>query len=290
MNRKRLFMFLSLIAVLAGGWFAAWNWIHPGSTTLSMELPQVVSVTFSPDEKLVAVGAVGVSIRPVFSRELCLWETQTGDCLRCLLYENDQKNSAREVSFSPDGKKLQAWVDDTWKTWDVATGRLLSTEPAAPHDSGRRFEVFGEPKVLSHDGMLYAVIDNNISTGNPWISAARVKLFNVQGDKLLQVISFGYTDWSQHNPWTQAKVRAVKFSSSGRMMAISTEMGEVQILHLKEKPRVVIVPMNTWAGVGWNALALVILVVYMAVISLVLTQIMRPFGLRNRESAPTYPA
>lgn len=55
-----------------------------------------------------------------------IWDTDTGQCLRTLVHEDNPPVVA--VKFSPNGKYVLAWsLDDCIRLWDYVAGRCLKT-------------------------------------------------------------------------------------------------------------------------------------------------------------------
>lgn len=55
-----------------------------------------------------------------------IWDTDTGQCLRTLVHEDNPPVVA--VKFSPNGKYVLAWsLDDCLRLWDYVAGRCLKT-------------------------------------------------------------------------------------------------------------------------------------------------------------------
>ena len=72
----------------------------------------VASITFSPDNKMLASGSSDNTIR--------LWNTATGQLENILTDHRDEVNS---VIFTPDSSTLMSGSrDKTIRVWDVATG------------------------------------------------------------------------------------------------------------------------------------------------------------------------
>jgi len=77
----------------------------------------VMTLTFSPDEKILATGSWDCTVK--------LWDLQTGALVATLAGHTDYVQS---IAFSPDGKRLASGSDDqTLRIWDMASGACLRT-------------------------------------------------------------------------------------------------------------------------------------------------------------------
>jgi WD40 repeat protein len=87
------------------------------SHTLTGHSRSVMSVSLSPDGRLLASGSADKTVK--------LWNTGTGEHLLTLTGHTDDVNC---VAFSPDGRVLaSAGLDRTVKLWQVSVGKLLLT-------------------------------------------------------------------------------------------------------------------------------------------------------------------
>jgi WD40 repeat protein len=109
------------------------RWCAPSQGT---QVP-VISVSFSPDGRLLASGSEDNTIK--------LWRVADGSLVRTLRGHTDRVTS---VSFSPDGRLLASGSrDGTIKLWRVADGALLQTYNQ---------ETFGAFSIqFSSDGRLF---------------------------------------------------------------------------------------------------------------------------------------
>jgi len=98
----------------------------------------ILSVAFSPDGKLLAVGDG--------NSEICLWRVVDD---QQLLTCQGHSNWVKSVAFSPDGQTITSGSDDqTVKLWDVSTGQCLNTFQG--HSNGV------ESVAFSPDGQIIA--------------------------------------------------------------------------------------------------------------------------------------
>ena len=84
--------------------------------TLTGHTKTVTNVAFSPDGKILASGSSDTTIR--------LWDVATGETRHTLSNPDYYVNS---VAFSPDGKILASNYGDTIRLWDVAAGEIRHT-------------------------------------------------------------------------------------------------------------------------------------------------------------------
>ena len=85
---------------------------------------KVLSVAFSPDDRLIVSGAADNTI--------CLWGSRTGDPIGEPL--KGHTNWVRSVAFSPDGKWIVSGSYDTSVClWDASTGQMIGS-PRIEHD------------------------------------------------------------------------------------------------------------------------------------------------------------
>jgi sugar lactone lactonase YvrE len=108
----------------------------------------VLSVSFSPDGRLLASGSYDSTVK--------LWDVVAGKELRALTGHTTLVNS---VAFSPDGKLLASSGagEGTVRIWDVATGELVRTF--------RVPDFFVVNVAFSPDGKWIAAASNNSRTG-----------------------------------------------------------------------------------------------------------------------------
>ncbi len=118
----------------------------------------VQAVTFSPDGKLLASGGR--------DNRVCLWNPQTGKCLRTLKGHTDIVSS---VAFSPDGKLLATTGGYTIRIWNPTSGECTKTF--------EEHECYVGSLAFSPDGKLLA------ST-----SGGKVRIRDTQTGKSLQVL------------------------------------------------------------------------------------------------------
>ncbi|HYH67740.1 MAG TPA: hypothetical protein VD866_23790, partial [Urbifossiella sp.] len=159
----------------------------------------------SPDGTLVA----GSSLR----NELRVWEVATGRERFKLLGHGDT-GGARVVRFTPDGRRLVSWGDrdETVRTWDTRTGRLLAEHTTRPadvkHDPD---DPFGEHRRLlgsthpdvSPDGAALA-----INTGKA------VRLIDTTTGETTRTLDTAGTGWTER----------VAYSPDGKRLAVAVRL------------------------------------------------------------------
>jgi WD40 repeat protein len=109
----------SLAGCSTGQTVPVWD-VESGTLQRTIEVAdtQVFAVAFSPDGKTVASG--GSTYKDGEEAEIKLWDVASGKLLRAMA----DKEHARSLTFSADGKFLAAGATSGVKVWDVKTGKL----------------------------------------------------------------------------------------------------------------------------------------------------------------------
>ncbi|MBI4681872.1 MAG: PD40 domain-containing protein [Nitrospirae bacterium] len=113
----------------------------------------VISVSFSPDGKMLASGN--------YDKTIILWDTATGEKIRTLKSDG----IAIFVSFSPDGKTLASCGDKIILIWDVATGQKIKTLTGHSDSSVNSLSFSPDGKMLASGSLDKTVILWDISKG-----------------------------------------------------------------------------------------------------------------------------
>lgn len=150
--------------------------------------PNVSSVSFSPDGKILASAGWDQTIR--------LWDVGTGRLIKTLEGHTGNMAWLNAVTFSPDGKLLASGsMDKTIKIWDVATGKAIHTLSA---DMGEtRFQTGVASISFSRDGRVLA-------SGN---SDNIIRLWDVNSGQLIRTFK-GHS----------GAVTSIVFSSDGKVL------------------------------------------------------------------------
>ncbi|KJU81512.1 repeat-containing protein [Candidatus Magnetobacterium bavaricum] len=140
----------------------------------------ILSVTFSPEGKQLASGALDCLIK--------LWDLETGNLINTL---SGHMKGVRSVAFSPNGKQLVSGaLDCLIKLWDLETGSLINT-------------------LSVHTGDVYSVVfspdGKKLASGS---EDKTINLWDVKTGNLLKTLS-------EH---TKA-VMSVAFSPDGKQLA-----------------------------------------------------------------------
>ena len=182
-------------------------------TALFTEHPgQVNALAFSKDEKMLASGGFA---NPVIQ----LWNLETDSKLSTLKLAEEYESIAA-LTFSEDNTRLIS-LDQLGKTthWDANTGKRLSNRSR---------------RVNSYDVVTVSQDGNTFATGNRqgkiylWDSTTGQLLASIKGHtQFLESLKsiLGWTD----KPPQDEEVRALAFSSDGKMLASGSEDKTVQL-------------------------------------------------------------
>jgi WD40 repeat protein len=165
---------------------------HIAQSTFIQTFAAIFSVTFSPDNQLLAAGEA--------SGRICVWRVSDAQLLFSL---EGHTGWPCGLQFSPDGTKLaSACADYTVKLWDVQTGELLRT-------------------LQGHIGWVYTLSFN--STGMLLISGSAdqtIRLWDIQTGRLLKA-------YQAH----RGAVRSVAFSPDGTILATCGDDNLIKLWH-----------------------------------------------------------
>ncbi|MEK8019583.1 MAG: NB-ARC domain-containing protein [Candidatus Parabeggiatoa sp.] len=143
----------------------------------------ILSVTFSPDGKILATGATNGEIR--------LWQVTNSSPILTLQGHSDWIQS---IAFSPDGQMIASGSDDrTVKLWDSHTGQCLNT---------RSYTKWVRSVAFSPDGQMIADGSEDFT----------IKLWKISTDQLLNILQ-GHSD----------RVYSVAFSPDGKIIVSGSE-------------------------------------------------------------------
>jgi WD40 repeat protein len=158
----------------------------------SWQLYDIISLAFSPDGKMIALGSKSGLIK--------LLSTANGQELRTL---NGHRFWVRSMDFSPDGTMLASKAsDETTRLWDVTTGKELYNIFGGD-DQG--WGVGGKPSVdFSPNGKLLAFSGPN----------GQVRLWDVINHVELQPLG------NEVDPSSFGAVSSIAFSPDGNTLAV----------------------------------------------------------------------
>ncbi len=169
------------------------SYCHFNQTIFSQALGSIFSVTFSPDQKLLATGRMDGQIR--------IWRMADGEQRLAWQAHGDW---IRNVTFSPDGKNLVGSDDDSIKIWDVASGACINSFAVTANSSIWSM-------IFSPDGQRM------ISAG-----ADKIQIWNAANWEALTTLS---------EP--QYRIRSIAYSLDRTILAVGSDEQLVRIWNTK---------------------------------------------------------
>jgi WD40 repeat protein/serine/threonine protein kinase len=155
----------------------------------------------------------GLAFSPDSSRLACatwsearIWDLATGKEVRVFIHGEDRRNSFMSVAWSPSGRQL-ATTNQTVKLWEVASGKELitldgqATRMVAFSPDGKRLAGASAPST--------GTLDARSGTVKVWDMADGREVFTLKGT-----------------------VRRLAFSSDGKRLAGTSELGTVKVWEL----------------------------------------------------------
>lgn len=187
----------SLVVASSDGFIKLWS-VGSGAElkTLQAEGPDVVSVVFSPDGKLLA---------SLDTDAIKLWDVSTGNKLREMPISG-QSSLDGLLAFSGDGKTLSSFTEGTITVWDVASGKQSSSTAVGAKRLSDEVALSPDAKVLARVGLQ-------------------------EGDrdfKLLETAT-GRELMSPHVSEDAVSVESLAFSPDGATLAIGDEEGAITL-------------------------------------------------------------
>ena len=181
---------------------------------------QVNTLAFSKDEKMLASGGFA---NPVIQ----LWGLETGGKLSTLKLV-EKYESITALTFSEDNTRLIS-LDKLGKIthWDVATGKRLSNKSR---------------RVNSYDAVTVSQDGNTFATGNQqgkiylWDSTTGRLLASIRGHTQFLESLKSILGWADKPPQNE-EVRALAFSSDGKMLASGGEDKSVQLWNTETRAK-----------------------------------------------------
>jgi WD40 repeat protein len=203
------------------------SYCHFNQTVFSQALGSIFTVTFSPDQKLLATGGMDGQVR--------IWRVADGEQLLAWQAHGDW---IRNVTFSPDGKMLASSSNDcTVRVWDWEQMNCL-------HVLRGHSDWVWSARFVVWKGLLFLISVSSDRTGKIWNLNLGKCVFTVQEpDDLMWAVAFssnGYTLASSSvksvklwNIWTRkcvriivddsSRIRALAFSPDGKTLVGSDD-------------------------------------------------------------------
>ena len=182
----------------------------PDYATSAAFPPNVVSLAFSPDGNILAIGSEDKTVR--------LWDAQTGKNKNTLTGHTD---SVRAIAFSPDGRTIAtASKDNTVRLWDTNSGEYKSRLKTLKGLTDSANSV-----VFSPDG-------RTIATGH-W---GRARLWDAHSGQ-------HKSTFSGH----KGAVTSVVFSPDGNTIATGSWGNTVHLWDARTSKRKTTLPVHTWS-------------------------------------------
>ncbi len=206
------------------------SYCHLENTIFSQSLGSIFTVTFSPDQTILATGGMDGQVR--------LWRVADGQQIYAWQAHGDW---IRNITFSPDGKLLASCSNDrTVKVWKIHTWEQIDCLKIF---RGHTDWVWSA-RFVSIKGLLFLISVSNDRTARVWNVLLGTCLFTFhQPEELVWSVAFsnnGYTIASSSakyvklwNIWTQEctkvltddseRIRALAFSPDGQTLVGSDD-------------------------------------------------------------------
>ena len=221
---------------------------------VKMGIPDLENFTFSPSGAWIATcGYLGICK---------VWDVTSGECLAEMVQQPDRINKIDCLTFSPDGHRLAAEVNDGHnvgvKVWYASTGEPL-VEFYESEDSACKRRYFS-PAFFSQNGHLLVCvhsnywvedmgIEPNVQAISVWDVEIRERVAYLQnppesvcgisfspcgeylavGDKAGTVRVWTVANWQLHQTYSLESVCGISFSPCGEYLAVGDKAGTVRV-------------------------------------------------------------
>lgn len=185
-----------------------------GTSVMSVAVPALGDLTFSPDGKLLVAATR-------FGRPMDVWEVKTGHKLRTL---RGHTGGVSAVTFTPDGRLVSCAWDRTIRFWNPAVDQEVVTLPgnAQANPSQAAIHPLGEQVAL--------VAGDSIRTAGiarPFV-----------GDASAPVYTWSPSKTSQLATGHEVGTNRVAYSADGRRLLAGGQDGRVTVFDWKAKTRI----------------------------------------------------